>query len=76
MEEYAKDIVMDGESNYTNYFFDDEWIEEWEKERDMCEECAGEGTIISATYDDPYNEEPCPECTGDEDRLYELKNDK
>ena len=40
-------------------------LEEWEAERDKCDECDGEGTIICATYDDPYNEEPCPECQDD-----------
>jgi len=77
MEECAKDIVMDGESTYTNYFFDSEWIQEWEDERDRCEECDGEGTIISPTYDDPYNEEFCPECHDDgSDLKYELSKDK
>lgn len=75
MEDAARDIVLSGQ-DYENYFFDPSDIDEWVKERDRCEECEGDGTIVCPTYDDPYNEEPCPECTGDEDRLYELKNDK
>ncbi len=75
IENAARDIINSGD-DFENYFFEATDIDEWVKERDRCEECEGDGTIISATHDDPYNEVPCPECTGDEDRLYELKNDK
>jgi len=72
MMEVAKELVLEGHE-YTNYWLDESDIEEWEEERDRCKECDGEGTIICATYDDPYNEEPCPECQDDgSDLAYEI----
>lgn len=64
MMDVAKELILEGH-DYTNYWLDESDIEEWEAERDKCDECDGEGTIICATYDDPYNEEPCPECQDD-----------
>ena len=64
MMDTARNLILEGHE-YTNYYLDDDDIEEWIKERDKCDECDGEGTIICATYDDPYNEEPCPECQDD-----------
>ncbi len=77
METYAKDIVMDGEFNYTNYFFDDEWIEEWEQERDLCDVCDGEGVVWQSSYESEFaNTSPCPECNDNSDTAYELSRDK
>ena len=62
MMDVARELILEGHG-FTNYWLDEEDIEEWEAERDKCEECDGEGTIISPTYDDPYHEVPCPECS-------------
>tara|TARA_B100001778_G_scaffold322852_1_gene315591 strand:+ start:184 stop:525 length:342 start_codon:yes stop_codon:yes gene_type:complete len=66
MMDIAKELILEG-NEFTNYWLDEDDINEWLDERDRCEECEGEGTIICSTYDDPYNEEPCPECSGEHD---------
>ena len=66
MMDVAKELILEGH-DFTNYWLDEEDIEEWEAEIDKCKECDGEGTIISPTYDAPYNEESCPECSGEHD---------
>jgi hypothetical protein len=76
MMDVAKELILEGHK-FTNYWLDEEDLEEWEQERDKCEECDGEGTIICSTYDDPFNEEVCPECYDDgSDLAYDLSKDK
>lgn len=75
MMSVAKELILEG-NEFDNYWLDEEDILEWIDERDRCKECEGEGSIISPTYDDPYNEEPCPECCDNSDLEYELLNDK
>ena len=71
----AEQIIKDGHT-FTNHFFEEEEIEEWEQERDRCKECDGDGFIMSPTYDDPFYEEPCPNCNDESDFEYERSKDK
>mgnify|MGYP003132555085 CR=1 FL=1 len=66
MYDVAKELILEGH-DFTNYWLDEDDIDEIVEERDRCKECEGEGSIISPTYDDPYNEVPCPECSCEHD---------